>query len=485
MLFLLPHFLSCLTLFICVSCQLFENPNSNSIITCGLIESCQIICNQANSCESSEFYLYSNDAYIECSGQSSCKSLKIFSINTTSLTLYLNGTNAFLYGIAHIQQSNSNITTHCLNQQSCEEASFYYNGVGQNVKHYCKNIGSCNGGLISALPIDVIYIECDACNNMDIYTPISNTDISIINIISNILSTHIYSIHGLTNLNIICNGNCTNNVINDMYIIYGINYQSYCAIYDISCMQSININTIGYQQNDNIDIKYRFDGDYNRLILNNQNILLFILPSQGINHTSNIVQPSQSSSYIHVVCVDNIHYPSCNNIQFNFSLTNHAILTANNAQSITIIGPTNDYKRIAYRNNNNNNIYHLQSTPNILLQCNQLKAGNCLNNSLLYTGSTTNVTVLCGANDCHYSTIHSDLNPQFQSLSNIGFNIICYPSNTSCTPLFHLNFANTIICNTPYDPNCINFLSSSPTIYPTISPITSSPSISPSHNPSI
>ena len=99
-----------------MSSQSFENPGGNSIITCGLTEACNIVCNTPNACEFSQFYLYSNDAYIECSGQLSCQSVKIFSINATSITLNLNGINAFQNGIVYIKQPNQNIVTHCNNE---------------------------------------------------------------------------------------------------------------------------------------------------------------------------------------------------------------------------------------------------------------------------------------------------------------------------------------------------------------------------------
>lgn len=94
------------------SAEIFQNPTANNI-TCGISGPCSIICDKANACESTKFYLYSNDATITCSGDASCRSTQIISVNATSLTLDFNGRDSFKYGTAFIQQSDHHITTHC------------------------------------------------------------------------------------------------------------------------------------------------------------------------------------------------------------------------------------------------------------------------------------------------------------------------------------------------------------------------------------
>eukprot|EP01083_Nonionella_stella_P019234 53445_1 len=466
---------------ICVSSQSFENPAINSTILCGLTESCAIICESANSCEGAEFYLYSNDAYIECSGPSSCKSLQIISLNATSFALHVSGYNAFSYGVAWVQQPNQHVIVRCVHDLTCQSSSFYYNGIGQTADHYCAHNGSCASALISAIPIHTIHLICDAafaCDSMDVYTPIHRYNTSIIHINAIATSTHIYSMHGLYNLNITCNESCAET--NQIYIIYGKEYQSYCAIHDVSCMQSTEIQSVAFNEGD-IAIVYNDD----RMDLSDTETVLFMLYTPNNTVTPNGITSQGISSYIHVVCVDQIHYPSCDNIHFNFSLSNDAVLTANNARSMTIIGPSHDFKRVAYRDNSHANLYYLYTTSSISLQCNQLQGGQCLHNSSLYTESPANLQILCGADDCHYSDIYTTIDP---TLSTSTINIVCYPSNTSCNAPFLLHFANNVTCNTPNDPKCIAFLSSSPTFNPTFTPSTVpslSPSMYPSLNPSL
>ena len=202
--------------------------------------------------------------------------------------------------------------------------------------HYCNGQSSCKGGLISAIPINMINVICggiQGCDNMDIHTPININYISNINITTVTTSTHIYSIHGLTNLDIYCDGDCDEN--NDAYIIYGGFYESVvCPIYDSLCIKSVRINSIAFQSDDDLDIKYNSDGDYTNLVLNKNRILLFLLhPLHNI--TSNTIQSAPSTTLIHVICVDNAYHPSCNNINFDFRASSVVLITANNAHSIS------------------------------------------------------------------------------------------------------------------------------------------------------
>ena len=150
--------------------------------------------------------------------------------------------------------------------------------------------------------IDIISVICagiQGCDNMDIHTPIhvNHDHISNINITTITTSTHIYSIHGLSALDIYCDGDCDEN--NDAYIIYGVFYEYICPIYDLLCVKSTRINTIAFQSDDDLDIKYNSDSDYANLILNENRILLFLL--HPLNNITSITS---------ICTISNVH--SCN-----------------------------------------------------------------------------------------------------------------------------------------------------------------------------
>ena len=86
------------------------------MIRCGLSGPCTILCTASISCISTEFYLYSNEAYIECSGLFSCHRSQIFNINATTVTLNFSASKAFQYGQVYVQSSNQHTITHCLDE---------------------------------------------------------------------------------------------------------------------------------------------------------------------------------------------------------------------------------------------------------------------------------------------------------------------------------------------------------------------------------
>ena len=157
---------------------------------------------------------------------------------------------------------------------ACSDASFYYNGNGLSVNHHCSAQSSCKGAVVSGLPINKMDVACNgtqSCDKMDIYTPINTNEKSNINITALTTSTHIYSLHGLTNLNINCAGDCTND--NDANIIYGAFYEGICDVFDRSCMESAEVNNVAFQVDDNVNIQYNLDGDYANLLLNENRVL--------------------------------------------------------------------------------------------------------------------------------------------------------------------------------------------------------------------
>ena len=99
--------------FACVLSETYTNPGANTNISCGIDGPCTIICDTPNACESTQFYLYSNDAIVRCSEYASCRFANIISVNSTSLTLYFRERSSFESGTAFIQQSNQHITTYC------------------------------------------------------------------------------------------------------------------------------------------------------------------------------------------------------------------------------------------------------------------------------------------------------------------------------------------------------------------------------------
>ena len=313
--------------------QIFENIQSNQTIHCGLANNnCTIICQTHNSCQSSTFYLHNNNALLLCSGLQSCESLKIFGINATSLSIKINGTQAFQFSIVMIHSSVENTIIHCSGLEACTNSSFYYKNTG-NVTHSCEN-NACHRSLISSLQSKMIQLRCGSsindisCSEMDFYVPINSSYTSVINILGIPQSFHIYSIHGFGNLQIICSDRSDYYGIHaDIYLIFGKSYQSIHSIDDSMCMdKSLNIS-----DDQNIEIIF-YDKHKPNFNLTGDNVLLFIL----YDDASSILDiQSDQTIDLYIICVDTIYFSTCNNLLFDLSAIQNTTVIANNADSIS------------------------------------------------------------------------------------------------------------------------------------------------------
>ena len=197
--------------------------------------------------------------------------------------------------------SCSTLKRHTMYYTACSGSAFYYNGRQSIIDHNCSHPSSCQSTMISAIFADSIHIGCSgqfACDMMDIYSALNDNAISTVAISSKI-DMDIYSLHGLSNLNVNCYGKCEMNAI---HVLYGMGFaKSICSLSD--CMHSANHVNVTYLEHNLLESK---DGQ-SMLLLDPE----MVSNKESMNLT---LQRRLSSTLLHLVCVNSGPSTPCSDI---------------------------------------------------------------------------------------------------------------------------------------------------------------------------
>eukprot|EP01084_Bolivina_argentea_P127931 226218_1 len=162
-----------------IHAELILNPGQFSQISCGINESCYIICNETEICTGSIFNLYNSNIMIECSASQSCKNVTINTYNVISLYALFTGQGAFVQ--SHLFNHNTQtVTIHCNALYACELSEFYHDSTALTT-HICAAEASCSHTFINCGSHGECHVICNetrscspVCNQFSGSTPCSD-----------------------------------------------------------------------------------------------------------------------------------------------------------------------------------------------------------------------------------------------------------------------------------------------------------------------